>query len=150
MTPRPLAAAIIVHFQLAGAVLDPCRGEGAFYDQFPSTCVRDWCEVTDGRDFLARDFGGERYSWVVSNPPYSLWRAFNRRAMEVADNVVWLTPINHLWLKARLRDIDEAGFGVREILRVPTPAKPWPQSGFAIGAIHLQRGYAGPITHSHL
>lgn len=33
---------------------------------------------------------------------------------------------------------------------VPTPPKPWPQTGFALGAVHIQRGYTGPVTFSKL
>jgi len=46
--------------------------------------------------------------------------------------------------------MEEEGFGMKEILFVPTPPKPWPQTGFALGAVHIERGYAGPVTFSHL
>ena len=32
MTPEWLAIEIIDHFSPSGIILDPCRGEGAFYD----------------------------------------------------------------------------------------------------------------------
>lgn len=151
MTPRPLAKVIIDHFHPEGAILDPCRGDGAFYDQYPAGCVRDWCEVREGRDFLKNwPAPWEHYEWVITNPPWSLFRPFLRRSMEVADNVVFLCTVNHFWLKARLRDIGEASFGFREILLVPTPPKPWPQSGFQLGAVHLQRGWDGPTKVSPL
>ena len=34
MTPEWLAIEIIDHFSPSGIILDPCRGEGAFYDNF--------------------------------------------------------------------------------------------------------------------
>lgn len=34
----------------------------------------------------------------------------------------------------------DENFGIKEILFVPTPPKPWPQAGFALGAVHIQRG----------
>jgi hypothetical protein len=65
--------------------------------------------------------------------------------MQVADNVVFLTTINHLWLKARLRDLKERKFGIKEIIIIETP-KTFPQSGFQMGIFHLQRNYVGAIT----
>ena len=32
MTPEPCAIDIISHFSPTGSILDPCRGEGAFYN----------------------------------------------------------------------------------------------------------------------
>ena len=51
MTPEYLAKEIIEHFNPTGRILDPCRGEGAFYDNYPEG-DHDWCELGEGRDFL--------------------------------------------------------------------------------------------------
>jgi len=155
MTPRPLAKAIIDHFRPRGYLIDPCRGNGAFYDQFPPHPYlhehHAWCEITQGVDFLTDPaIGSFQYDWCISNPPWSQFRAFTKRAMQCSDNTVWLCTVNHFWLKARLRDMDEAGFGIKEILLVATPPAPWPQSGFQCAAVHIQRGYKGPITMSRL
>ena len=136
-------------------MLDPCRGEGAFYDQFPPHPYmhqkQHWCELSEGRDFLAIDKSdGWHYDWIVSNPPWSRFRAFNKRAMAISDNVVWLCTVNHFWLKARLRDMDEAGFGIKEIALVDTPPLPWPQSGFQLAAVYIKRDHSGPVTISRL
>ena len=37
---------IIEHYNPSGRILDPCRGEGAFYDNF-NTDDKDWCELGD-------------------------------------------------------------------------------------------------------
>ncbi|WP_210401946.1 helix-turn-helix transcriptional regulator [Thioclava sp. L04-15] len=141
MTPPNLAEAIIEHFShaMAGRVLDPSRGEGAFYNHYPDHVERHWCEISEGRDFLA---WGDRVEWVVTNPPWSELRAFTQHAMRVSENIVWLAPLTNLTTKARLRDIDAAGFGIAELLFVDTP-KSWPQSGFQIVAAHLKKGYTG-------
>jgi len=49
-TKSTLAKRLISFFHPTGRILDPCRGNGAFYDNLPET--RDWCEIRDGRDFL--------------------------------------------------------------------------------------------------
>ncbi len=141
MTPPDLAKAIIEHFShaMAGRVLDPSRGEGAFFEHFPEHVERHWCEISEGRDFLAWT---DRVEWVVTNPPWSELRTFTRHAMRVSENIVWLAPLTNLTTKARLRDLEEAGFGIAELLFVDTP-KSWPQSGFQIVAAHLKKGYTG-------
>lgn len=105
-----------------------------------------WTEIKRGRDFFAWT---QPVDWIITNPPWSQIRNFLRHAMTLADHVVFLLTINHLWTKARLRDIREAGFGLREIVLVDMPAT-FPQSGFQLGAVHLSRGYNGPITLTNL
>lgn len=141
MTPNWLAADILHHFNIAGSYLDPCKGNGAFFDQCQSD-IKDWCEISEGRDFLTYE---EKVDWIVTNPPWSKMRQFLVKGMEVADNVVYLTTINHYTTKRRMLDIKQMGFGVREIFCVPTPSKPWPALGFQLAAVHLQKGYKGHI-----
>ena len=72
-----------------------------------------------------------------------------QKSMDVSDNVVFLTSINHLWLKARLRDVFERGFGIKEIIIFDTP-KNFPQSGFQMGCFHLKKNHAGDIKFKRL
>lgn len=102
------------------------------------------CEILEGKDFF--DFK-EKVDWIITNPPYSKMRKFIQHSMEVSDNIVFLTTINHLWLKARIRDIKQANFGIKEIILLDTP-KNFPQSGFQIGCFHLQKDYIGDIKFS--
>ncbi|WP_233517189.1 hypothetical protein [Pseudotabrizicola alkalilacus] len=141
MTPAPLAAAVIAHFsgRLEGSILDPARGQGAFFDQFPAHLDAHWCELADGRDFLE---WSAPVDWIITNPPWSRLRDFTRHAMAVAENIVWLAPIVNMTTKARLRDLDEFGFGVAELLLIDTP-KSWPQSGFQLAAVHLKKRHHG-------
>lgn len=69
-TPNSLAMDLIkkVNITSTDVVLEPFRGEGAFYNNFPE-CDKRWCEIEDGVDF--RDFN-ERVDWVISNPPFRL------------------------------------------------------------------------------
>lgn len=153
-TPPDLAAAIVRHFQpdALDSVLEPCAGpigKQAFVD-----ALRDydlaWFEIEEGSDFLAQQGASYRYDWVITNPPWSLLLAFLVKSMSVANNVVFLCLVPAFFQKAKQRAIRESGFGMREILFVPEPPRPWPHTGFCLGAVYVQRGYAGPITHSHL
>ena len=150
-TPPELARGIVKHFEPLGAVMEPCAGpfgKQAFVGAM-SWLDPDWCEIDEGSDFLTTEIT-QRYDWIITNPPWSQLRAFLKRSMEVSDNVVFLCLVNAFFMKARMRDMAEAGFGMKEILFVPTPDKPWPQTGFALGAVHIKRGYDGPVTFSHL
>jgi hypothetical protein len=101
-----------------------------------------WCEIKRGRDFFA---WREPVDWIVTNPPWSEIRAFLQHAMSLADEIVMLFTVNHLWTRARMRDIASAGFGVREIVLLDMP-RSFPPSGFQLGAVHLSRGWAGAVT----
>ena len=51
MTPEYLAKDIIRHFNPTGIILDPSRGTGAFYDNFPND-TKDWCELGEVEIFF--------------------------------------------------------------------------------------------------
>lgn len=147
-TPLNLAQEIIEHFigdETTGSILDPCRGGGAFYDNFPNHLTKEWCEVEQGRDFLT--YLG-KHDWIITNPPWSKMRDFIQHGCLVADRVVYLSTLTHFVTKARLRDLKQLGFGLREFYCVPTPKKDWPASGFQLGAMLIERGYEGGLDIS--
>lgn len=146
-TPVGLAKLIVEHFDsqidLNDTLLEPCKGDGNFHKFMWHS---DYCEIKEGKDFF--DYKGH-VNWIITNPPWSLFRKFLVKAMGVADNVVFLVTINHIWTKARIRDIRQANFGIKEIVLVTMPAS-FPQSGFQLGAIHLQKNYMGNIELTNL
>lgn len=143
-TPDGLAKQIVDHFQPTGRILEPCKGGGAFERAMPGC---DWCEISEGRDFF--EIVGH-WDWIVTNPPFRMVPRFLDKAMECSDNIVFLCWLVVFFTKARQRALMEAGFGMVEMLCVPTPPKPWPQSGFQVGATWIKRGYKGPVTISTL
>jgi hypothetical protein len=142
-TPLELAERIVNHFKPEGKILEPCAGEGNFLKFMPTA---DWCEISKGRDFF--DYKN-KVDYILTNPPWSKIRLFLQHAMSIADNIVFLVTVNHLWTKARVRDIKEMGFGIKEICLVEMP-KSFPQSGFQLGAVYLQRGWMGDIKFSDI
>lgn len=139
-TPTWLARALVDYFKPTGRILEPCCASGRIFDLLPANS--DWCEIKKGRDFLLDEL--REFDWIITNPPWSQIRAFLRRSMAVASDVVFLMTINHVWTKARLRDVEAAGFGLKTILLVPTPTE-FPQTGFQLGAVHVSRGWKGMI-----
>jgi len=69
-TPKNLAVDLIKNLPIeeTDIVLEPFKGEGAFYDAFPK-CNKKYCEITEGLDY--KDYKGD-IDWVVSNPPFRL------------------------------------------------------------------------------
>jgi|TARA_Y100000310_G_C20313519_1_gene637338 tRNA1(Val) A37 N6-methylase TrmN6 len=143
MTPRYLAKAIVEHFEPSGKILEPCCGTGNFLKYMKA----EWCEISLGKDFFNYR---KRVDWIITNPPWSKVRNFLQQSMKIADNIVFLITINHLWTKARLRDMKEAGFGIKEICMIPEKTPDFPQTGFRCGACHIKRGYKGDIKLSEL
>ncbi len=137
LTPLDAARDVVNHFKPSGRILDPCRGNGAFSDLMPGC---DWCEIRQGRDFYA---WREQVDWIVSNPPYSVFADFLRHSFEVAENIVYLMPINKIFNSYRVTcDIWKWG-GVPEIYVMAGGSKLGFPMNFLIGAVHFRRNYRG-------
>lgn len=141
-TPDWLAAHIVAHFKPRGNMLEPCKGGGAFTRAMPGC---EWCEIKEGRNFLHGWSSDVHFDWIVTNPPWSQFRPFLNRSMRLADNIVFLSLLNAWYMKARLNDMRDCNFGFVETLMIDTPPKPWPQTGFQLAAVHIQRGYRGAV-----
>jgi len=161
-TPPELALGIMRHFKPSGIFFEPCKGDGAFIKalgRWQASATKEgesspvqrteWSEIKEGRDFLNPHYYVIKADWLITNPPWSKVREFLQRSMQIADNIVFLMTVNHCWTKARVRDVKEAGFGLKEILLCDMP-KEFPQSGFQLGAMHWQRGWKGDIKLSSL
>ena len=70
-TPNDLAIDLLKHVPLepTDKLLEPFKGEGAFYNNFPINNSKDWCEITEGRDYIDHN---QPFDWVISNPPFRL------------------------------------------------------------------------------
>lgn len=145
VTPDALAARIVDLFKPSGVLLDPARGSGPFFRALErySNDVR-WCEQAAGLDFFAFH---EPVDWIITNPPWSKMRQFIRHAMTLAPNIVFVGTVSHFMLKARLRDMRDAGYGLQLTL-FDQPPKPWPGSGFQPAIGYLRKD--GPFPFSWL
>jgi hypothetical protein len=140
-TPSNLAKVVVRHFNPAPVVLEPCRGSGSFYRFFPKGSP--WTEIAEGRDFFGFT---EKVNWIITNPPWSMIRAFLVHSMEVADNIVFLMTVNHIGTQSRIEAVRDHHFGIKEICCVDHPNKfyhRWPRTGFQLAAIHFQRHWRG-------
>lgn len=137
-TPDDVAQDVVNFFKPSGRILEPSCGDGAFLKYLPGA---DWCEIEKGRDFFACH---NRYDWIIGNPPYSIFSDFMRHAFEISDNIVFVIPINKAYNSDRmLREICEYG-GMPSIYVIGAGGQlGFVEVGFAIGAVHFQRGYKG-------
>ena len=70
-TPAECAKDLIANVPLeeGDIVLEPFKGEGAFYNNFPDNTVKLWAELKLGVDYQSIN---EPYDWVITNPPFRL------------------------------------------------------------------------------
>lgn len=141
-TPVNIAQLIISKFPLEGKVLDAFKGKGAFYDNYPETVEKDWCEIDDEKDFFEYN---EHVDWIITNPPYSIYDDVMEHSFEIADNIVYLVPLSKVVSSlGRIKKIFDYG-GVPYIYIIGAGRCGFP-FGFPACAIHMKRGYDGPTT----
>ncbi len=127
-TPSDLAKELIktVDLQPYDIVLEPFRGEGAFYNNLPNSVQKEWCEIQQGKDY--KDYNGE-IDWVITNPPFrledsngkrvnSFWYLLNYYKDKVNKGICFLA--NDVCLATltpkRLKELNESGLFVNSIV----------------------------------
>lgn len=138
-TPEEIAKLIISKFPLNGKVLDAFKGAGAFYNNYPDDIEKDWCEIDEGKDFFKYT---EHVDWIITNPPYSIYDDVMKHSFEIADNIVYLVPLNKVVSSlGRIKNIYSYG-GVPYLYIIGASKCGFP-FGFPACAIHIQKGYSG-------
>ena len=126
-TPRELAKQLITYIPIVDGdvCLEPFKGEGAFYDNLPNNCVKQWCEIEEGKCYTS--FTG-KIDWVISNPPFRLdtgtkrvnafWEILNYYADRVEKGICFLANyqcFNTLTPK-RMTSLNEKGLYISKII----------------------------------
>ena len=142
MTPVEISKSIIDMldlYDLDGLVLDPFKGNGSFYNQFPAYVEKDWCEITEGKDFFEYS---NHVDWIISNPPYSILDEVLQHSFEIADNIVYLVPLFKIVSSmGRIRSISNYG-GVPYIYILSASNCKFP-FGFPACVVYFKRDYEG-------
>jgi len=98
-------------FEVNDRVLDAWAGDKIFYNHYPSSIVKDWCEIRDGRDFL--DY--EETDWICSNPPYSKLKTHFPHILKICKKGFGLL-IGYMNLStAKMAMLNKAGFHITHI-----------------------------------
>ena len=142
-TPDWVARDMVEYFKPTGRILEPCMGDGAFMRHLPENT--EWCEIERGRDFFAWH---EPVDWIIGNPPYSVFSKWLGYSMEIANHICYLIPLTRLF---------NSGYFIKRLARwggivhmryyADGGELGW-NIGFAVGAVHFQRGYTGPMYTS--
>jgi len=141
-TPDWVARDMVEFFKPAGRILDPCKGDGAFTRHIPGA---EWCEIEQGRDFFAWT---EPVDWLIGNPPYSVFSKWLGHSMAIAENICYFIPLTRLFNSGFfIRRVMEWG-NIRHMRYYADGGELGWNIGFAIGAVHFQKDYRGPIYMS--
>ena len=142
MTPIQTAEKILDYYKPTGKLLEPCRGDGAFFNLMENA---DYCEISEGLDFF--DYN-TKVDWIITNPPFSIFDAFLLHSFEIADNVVFFCPLNKVFKSQKLdKEIHKYG-GIAEVMHLGGGGKHGFPFGFPVGCIYYKRDYTGPIKYT--
>ena len=137
-----VARDMVEFFKPSGRILEPCKGDGVFLKYLPGA---KWCEIQDGKDFFAWD---EHVDWLFGNPPYTILNKWMQHSYSIAHDIVYLIPMNSPWNSmGRLKSIAKFG-GMVHTRAYGNGSIFGMDYGFAVGAVHFQRGYTGPMYSS--
>ena len=118
MTKPEMAKELVarISFQDGDRVLEPCKGDGAFYNSFPDNVEKLWCEINEGRDFLTYDISCD---YIIANPPFvprKLFWSFMERSMDITTKgIYWLINMSSLnvFTPRRLDIMKEKGWFIQ-------------------------------------
>ncbi|MDM5141556.1 class I SAM-dependent methyltransferase [Aeromonas bestiarum] len=125
-TPASAVAALMrcICFRPADTFMEPCRAEGNIYNPVPLPLEqKEWAEISQGRDYLAWDFG-RQFDVIITNPPFSLTEEFLKKSQsELAPGgtLIYLQRVNFLGSKKRVPFWAEVGFPNKTPILVPRP-----------------------------
>ena len=142
-TPDWVARDMVEFFKPSGRILEPCAGDGVFLKYLPENT--EWCEIQEGRDFFAWD---EQVDWVFGNPPYADYSNFFNHTMDITKNICYLIPANKPFNSGAMLKRQSAWGGIVHLRYYGTGAELNFPIGFAIAAVHFQKGYTGPMYPS--
>jgi len=137
-TPRNISQGIIKNLNPYGICLDPCRGDGAFYDYLPEDKL--YCELKEGSDFLHFE---KKVDWIIGNPPYSIFLEFLEHSFKYSDNVSFLVPTNKVFQRQVIMDMINDYGGIKSVIIYGSGNLIGFPFGFSVGNFHFEKGYKG-------
>lgn len=138
-TPDFMAKEIVELFKPSGSILEPCAGDGAFLRHLPTA---EWCEIEKGKDFFQWH---KKVNWIIGNPPYSIFNIWLRHSFTLADDIVYLIPLNKIFNDfGMLKDIYSYG-GIVSVYAIGRGEKVNFPMGYAVGAVHFRRNWSGGL-----
>jgi len=137
-TQEYIASDIISWVKPEGVCLDPCMGDGAFYNHLPKG--RLWCELEKGRNFFEY---ANSVDWVIGNPPYSIFEQFLSHSFNLAHDVVFLVPTNKVFQRKKIMEMIKEYGGIKGMRIYGSGTTIGFPFGFSVGAFHFAKNYKG-------
>ena len=140
MTPNHIAKQLIDLLPICNcdSILDPFLGEGAFYDNFPLN-QKKWCEIDKGYDFFNEY---NKWDWIISNPPYSIFDSVLDHSFEYANNVCYLVPLSKVFSSmGRIRKWQQ--YGNIKCIWILSASRCGFPFGFPAAFVWWKKGYKG-------
>jgi len=138
-TPVIFSKTIIDIIKPSGTILEPCKGDGAFYNLLPSHS--EYCEITEGKDFFNYN---KNVDWIVGNPPYSIFYQWLKHSFSLAKNVSYLLPINKVFQSNKIMSLINEYGNIKQIIVIGDGRRyckfPF---GYSVGNFHFQKNYTG-------
>ena len=95
------------------SVLDPCCGSNKiFYENFSDNVHKEWCEVSEGRNFFDHR---DSVDWCIGNPPYSLWDKWIEHTCDIVEKGFTYIFNFQNFTPKRINYILDRGFGLTKI-----------------------------------
>lgn len=138
-TPDGVAKSIIEFLNPVGKCLDPCKGDGAFYNYLPAES-REYCEINEGKDFFEYN---DKVEWIIGNPPYSIFEGFLQKAFHLSENVAFLVPTNKIFQRQIIMDRISKWGGVKSMIIYGSGQLLNFPFGFSVGLFHFKKGWKG-------
>lgn len=91
---------------------DPFKNSGNYYNQFPSSCSKEWSEILEGKDFFEQDVSCDV---ICSNPPYSMIDKVLERSVDLKPRVIsYLIGVGNLTAR-RIEYMNNCGYSLTKI-----------------------------------
>lgn len=107
-----------INFLEGDIVMEPCLGDGAFFDNLPDYTNNEWCEINKGIDYLTQN---KQVDITLSNPPFvprKLFWQFHQKAMKTTNREIWwLINISSLnvFTPNRLEEMNNKGWHLNKM-----------------------------------
>lgn len=143
-TPEWVVRDMVEFFKPAGQILEPCKGAGVFLKFLPPQT--EWCEIQEGKDFFAWN---SPVDWCFGNPPYRMFGKWMYHSMAIASDICYLLPCDKPFISWKMLKTMRTWGRVKHMRVYGTGSSLNFPIGFAVGALHFQRGYHGPMEMSY-
>ena len=125
-TPEKIVNIMCLDIDPTETILDPCRGQGAFYEYFKNE-RKYYCEITEQKDFF--DYK-EHIDCIYGNPPYSILTQWLKHSFTIANKKVKYIIGMYSLTPARISMAEDHGFYLTDIILTQVPS--WFQRSYIV------------------